>query len=82
MNRVVIKLSEHGEFDGVASDEPIEFFIYDPNCKSEPIYQYGIQEFGAHTVCKIMKDHPIGYGGEDFLIDNKGSKPSIKVVKD
>lgn len=82
MNRVVIKLNKHGEFDGVASDVPIEFFIFDPNCKDEPIYQYGIKEFGAHTVRNVLKDHPIGYGGEDILVGHKGSKPSIEVVKE
>ena len=81
MNRVVIKLNEHGEFDGVASDEPIEFFIYDPNCDSEPIYQYSIHEFGAHTVRAILRDHPIAYGGENILVDNKPSQAHIRIVE-
>lgn len=81
MNRVVIKLNEHGEFDGVASDEPIEFFVYDPNCENEPIYQYNMSEcIGVHKVKNILKNLPIGYGGEDVLVDYKSSKPSIKII--
>lgn len=82
MNRVAIKLNKFGELDGVASDEPIEFFIFDPNCKSEPVYQWSFTEYGPHTVRDIIKDHPIGYGCENILVDYKGSRPTLKTVKD
>lgn len=81
MNRVIVKLNEHGEFDGYVSDMPIELIVYDPNCKDEPFYHYRSGRHGVQHVRGLLGDSPIAYGGVDFLMDYNGSKPHIGVVK-
>lgn len=83
MNRVVIKLSSHGEFDGYVSDDPIELIVFNPDCRNEPFYHYQEKDnHGVHHVRKVLGDSPIGYGGADLLTDVSGSKPKLETVKD
>lgn len=81
MNRVVIILSKQGEFEGVASDEPIEFFVYDESCKNEPVYSYRRVCVGPDKVKKLIGGQSVAYGGDEVLIDPSPSKPTIKSVK-
>ena len=81
--RVVIALDENGEFDGYVSDEPIELIIHSSAMKGtdEEFYHYKSGHHGVEKVRKVLGDSAIAYGGEDFLYDHNGSKPTIKSVK-
>lgn len=78
MNRIAIKLTEHGEIDQIASDEPCRIFVVDRNCKSEPVYQM-TQAIGVHEVRKLVGDDLAATG--DSVGPWLQTKPTIAAVQ-
>jgi hypothetical protein len=89
LNRVAIILNEHGEFDGVVADSPIEFFVVQPSCKHDRVYHYDSGDYGPQHVQAAFSGNPVGHAG-DGTFDNglnptisgklAPSKPHIKLV--
>ena len=69
MNRVVIKLTKNGEFDGVCSDEPVEVFVVDPNCGADRVYLYGAAEIGPQHVRREIGGYAVGHAEDGTLGD-------------
>lgn len=86
MNRVAIILDENGEFSGMVADSEVEFFVVQPSCQRDRVYQYGSAQFGPQYVQAAFDGHPIGHAGDDMLTGGAGygklppSRPKLKLV--
>ena len=86
MNRVAIILNEHGEFDGVVADSEIEFFVVQPSCDRDRVYQYSNGKFGPQFVKEAFDGRPVGHIGDDMLEGgtdygkHKPSRPALTIV--
>ncbi len=86
MNRVAIILDENGEFAGMVADSEVEFFVVQPSCERDRVYQYGSAQFGPQYVQAAFDGHPIGHAGDDMLGGGTAygklppSRPSLTLV--
>lgn len=80
MNRIVITLNKHGEFDYVSTDQDCRVFIHDINCTSEPIYEltHG-KKVGVHYVTSEIGDNLAATFDSDGAW--KPTKAEIKIVE-
>lgn len=87
LNRVAIILNANGEFDGVVADSAIEFFVVQPSCKRDRVYQYGSGQYGPQYVQQAFAGNPVGHGGDGTLDPDGGvgkfapSRPTLKLVE-
>lgn len=67
MNRVAIILDERGEFAGMVADSEVEFFVVQPSCDRDRVYQFSAAQFGPQYVQAAFDGHPVGHRDDGML---------------
>lgn len=85
INRVAIVLDENGLFEGVVADSEVAFFVVQPSCPRDRVYQFSSGQWGPQYVQQAFNGNPVGHA-DDGTLDGNGSgkfapsRPALRLV--